>query len=255
MKKLLLKIKLYFDQKKYKVILNDRQHLTDYEKNQFIPELKSRLNVLKKYFNEIITLCDIQKKSPVFNQAVQAILNPNNFKPDPDSPQEILSEKFFNDIKKISKEQGIDDVETMLKKYKNITSIKELGLFVTDLNNFCSALIGINNNLLLYKIETYPYLTNIKTGQTVITHPPQYSITIEPFQILVTNIVSVAKGTSETILEWHKYAQKLKSQYLDLYTNKFSINIHILTIFLAISLSVFFLVASDPFNLYKKMQS
>lgn len=261
MKKLLLELKQYFDRKRYEVILNDRQHLTDYEKDQLIPELKLRLNVLKGYFSEIISFCDVQKNSPVFTQAVQAIINPGGFRPDRDSPQETPAENFFNDIKRVAKEQGIDDVESMLEKYKKIENVKQLGLFINDLNNFCSALVGINNKLLLYKISAYPYLENIKTGQTVATHPPQYNITIEPFQILVTNIVGVAKATSETIHEWHKFAQKLKSQYLNLYTNRLSIKntklvlfIYILTIILAVSLSAFFLFANDPFNLYKENQ-
>jgi hypothetical protein len=252
MKKLISKLKQYRNRKRYEVILNDRQHLTDYERNQLIPELKCRLSILKEYFNEVINLCDIQKNSEVFNQAVFSVINPNNFESDPHNPKEAPAEKFFNGIKEVAQTQGVDDIDEVLKKYSTIENIKQLGLFLTEVNNFCSALVVINNNLFLYKIETYPYLTNVKTGQIMATHPPQYTITIEPFQILVTNIVGVSKATSETIHEWHKYALKLKVQYLDLYTTKFSINIHILTIILAVSLSAFFLVASDPFNLFKE---
>ena len=252
MKKLISKLKQYRDRKRYEVILNDRQHLTDYEKNQLIPELKCRLSILKGYFNEVIKLCDVQKNSDVFNQAVLSVINPNNFESDPQSPGETPAEKFFNGIKEVAQTQGVNDTDEILQKYSTIENIKQLGLFLTEVNNFCSALAVIKNDLLLYKIETYPYMTHVKTGQTAALPPTQYTITIEPFQILVTNIVGVAKATSESILEWHKYALKLKAQYLDLYTTKFSVNIHLLTIILAFSLSAFFLVASDPFNLYRE---
>jgi len=252
MKKIISKLKQYRDRKRYEVILNDRQHLTDYERNQLIPELKCRLSVLKGYFNDVINLCDIQKNSEVFNKAVISVINPGNFESDPGSPTETPAEKFFNGIKEVAQKQGVDDIDEILKKYSTIENIKQLGLFLTEVNNFCSALAIVNNSLLLYKIESYPYMTNVKTGQIAVIPPTQYAITIEPFQILVTNIVGVAKATSETINEWHKYALKLKVQYLNLYTSRFSVNIHILTIILAVSLSAFFLVASDPFNLYKE---
>lgn len=247
--------------KDYDIILQDRTHLTDYEKDQLIPELKLRLKALKQYFNEIINLCAVQKDSPVFNQAVQSVINPQGMSIDPKNLQKNVSESFFGDIGNVAKTQGVDDIEKILKEYEIIEDVKHLGLFLNEVNFLCSSLVAVNNSLLLYKIETYPYLTNVKTGQTAVTYPPQYTITIEPFQILVTNIVGVAKATSETIHEWHKYALKLKSQYLDLYTNRLSIKnaklvlfIHILAIFLAISLSAFFLSANDPFNLYKENQ-
>lgn len=253
------KLQLYRDKKRYEVILHDRFYLTDYEREQLIPELKSRLNVLKGYFREIIDLCDIQKNSGVFNQAVLSIINPNNFEADPNSPQRTPAEEFFNGIKEVAQTQGVDDIDEILNNYSTIENTKHLGNFLTEVNNFCSALAVVNNNLLLYKIETYPYLTNVKTGQTAVTFPPQYTITIEPFQILVTNIVGVAKATSETINEWHKYAMKLKLDYLNLYTKRLSIintrwlfGFNILTIILAVSLSAFFLFANDPFNLLKE---
>ena len=68
MKNIILRIQAYREKKRYDIILHDRSHLTDYEKEQLIPELKLRLNVLKQYFNEIIKLCDLQRDSQDFNQ-------------------------------------------------------------------------------------------------------------------------------------------------------------------------------------------
>ncbi len=246
------KIKQYFDRKRYEIILNDRKHLTDYEKDLLIPDIKERLNILKQYFNDVISLCNIQKDSPVFTQAVQSIVNSAGAQLDPKSPQQPVGELFFEKIKELVKTECINDIDKILGKYKTIQDLKNLGLFLTEVNCLCSSFLAINNKLLLFKIETYPYLIDEKTSQTIPAHPRQYYLTIEPFQITVTNIIAIAKATSDTINEWHKYAIKLKSQYLELYTSRFSRNIHILTIILAIVLSALFLVASDPFNLYKE---
>ena len=48
------KLRSLRDKKRYEVILHDRTHLTDYEKDVLIPELKSRLGALKQYFKDII---------------------------------------------------------------------------------------------------------------------------------------------------------------------------------------------------------
>ncbi|MBU1121572.1 MAG: hypothetical protein KKF54_02585 [Candidatus Omnitrophica bacterium] len=261
MKKLIAKINEYFERKRYDVILHDRKHLTDYEKEQFIPDLKDRLNILKQYFSDVIKLCETQRNSRIFTEAAKSIINPTNAAPDLQSPQETIGEKFFDDIKTQVQQQGIDDIDKILKKFKDIQNLKQLGLFLTELNYLCSSLTTINNRLLLYKVETYPYFEDTKTGQVITTHPKEYFLVIEPFQILVTNIVNVAKTTADTITGWRTQALKLKSQYLDLYTNRLSIKntklvlyIQILTIILAIVLSAFFLTANDPFNLYKENQ-
>lgn len=122
--------------------------------------------------------------------------------------------------------------------------------------------MAVKNHLFLYKIEGYPFITDANTGQTFAGHPQQYFLTTEPFQIIINNIMNVAKALSETIHEWHKYNMNLKSQYLSIYVNgltlrntKLILFIQMLTIFLAIALSSFFLIARDPFDLMKKNTS
>ena len=56
-----IKIREYFEKKRNKPFLQGRSILTTYEKEQLIPELKSRLTVLAQYFKDIIRLCDIQR--------------------------------------------------------------------------------------------------------------------------------------------------------------------------------------------------
>ena len=123
-------------------------------------------------------------------------------------------------------------------------------------------IIGHKKSSLLFKIETYPIATHMQTGEVINAQPTQYSVTTEPFQIAIDNIMGIAKATSETIDEWQKYNIKLKLECLSLYTNRISINntrwafyINLLTVLLAISLSVFFLIANDPFNLYKEKRN
>lgn len=249
------------DKKDYDLILHDRIYLTDYERDLLIPELKSRLNVLKLYFKDIINLCDIQKGSPVFIANLNSIINLKAIDAEFKENTQSLADRFFDQIKEQAQTENMDDIDRILNKYQNIDDTKNLGLFLNEVNFLCSSLLAVKNNLFLFKIEAYPLVVDPNTGQTISIQPPQYFITTEPFKIKIDNIISVAKATSESIHEWHKYAMKLKLQYLDLYTNRLSIKnnrlvlfIQILTIFLAIALSAFFLFASDPFNVFKENQ-
>ena len=259
MGKILTNIQEYLDRRRYNVILQDRRHLTDYEKEQLIPELKLRLEALKKYFNEIIRLCDLQRNSREFTQNLDTIINPRGLPGVLQDGGQSIAERFFDEIKAQAQREGVDDIEKILNRHREIHNTKELGLFLNEVNLLCSSLLAVKNNLFLYKIEGYPFVTNVQTGQTISAQPRQYFLTTEPFQITINNIISVASATSGTIDEWHKYAMNLKSQYLDLYINRLSIKnsrwafcINLLTVLLAVALSAFFLIANDPFDLYKK---
>ena len=250
-----------FEKRKYDIIFHDRRQLTDAELEQWIPEIKLKLGAIKKYFNEVIDLCEIQKNSPVFNQAVQAVINPLAMTAAEGSPKETPAAKFFNDIKNNAKSQGVDDVDKILGKFKDIKDIKHLRQFFNEVNMFCLSITTVNNKLLLYKIQAYPFLINEQTNQTLATAPVQYSITIEPFQILVANIVAVAQSASDSISEWVKYQQKVKAQYWELNISRLNVRnaqlalfINFSTVLLAVGLSAVFLFASDPFNLFKDNQ-
>ena len=152
----------------------------------------------------------------------------------------------------------MEDIEATLKLYEDIHDVSKLGLFMNEINLQCSSLMVVKNRLFLYKIQGYPFLTNVKTGETVPGQPIQYSLTTEPFQIIIDNIMGVAKALSDTVHTWHKYNMNLNSKQIDLYMNGLSLRntklvlfIQLLTVILAISLSAFFLIARDPFDLIK----
>ena len=146
------------EKKKYRVILSDRKHLTDFERLQLIPDLKSRLEILKDYFSGIIKICNIQSDSQVFVEAATKVINSLQFHPDENSPQVSLAKKYFGDIAKQSKEQGIDWIDEILEKFQEIHDVNQLILFLNDVSFFCSAMATVRNDLLLYRIETYPYI-------------------------------------------------------------------------------------------------
>ena len=253
---------MYFERKRYGVILNNRRHLTDFEADQLIPDLKNRLAILKKYFQEIINICAIQEESKVFTDAATKIINGLQFQADEHSPQGPIAKQYFNDIKNHSKEQGVGWIDQILNDNKEIITVKQLIQFANEVNFFCSAMATIKNDLLLYKINTYPYITKIKTGETIAAHPQEYYLTIEPFQNYIYNIIEVSKATIDSIQEWNKSTQRLKNQYLELYNTRLSLRntraillINILAIILAVSVSAFFLTANDPFNLYKSNEN
>jgi hypothetical protein len=246
--------------KYYDVIIKDRKELSDYERDQLIPELKSRLDVIKSFFNEIINTCDNHFDYLPFKRNLDDILNPNSL-PSIDN-NDNLSDIFFNEIKRQSQEDFINNIETVLNKYNKIVDFKSLGLFMTEVNFLCSVLMNTKNILFLYKIVGYPNVKNLQTGEIKSNRPAQYELTIEPFQIAIDNIFQVAKSTSETIHEWHKQVMQSKTQFVDLYNagiklrnSKLILFIQILTIILTISLSFFFSLAKDPFNLVKENSS
>ena len=260
MKNLMSKIQKYRLKKRYKSILQDRIHLTDYERDQFIPELKSRLRVLVQYFKDIITICENHKNSRLFVDNLSSIINPHGLRSSGIDDQG-LSERFFDEVKKQAQVENIDDINRILKEYENIEEVGQLGLFLNEINLLCSSLIEVKNRLFLFKIESYPHILNQRTGETIANIPEQYYLTIEPFQIAIQNIASVCKATSESIHGWHKQTMNIKSQFFDLYNNKITLRnnrlillIQIIIIFLAIALSSFFLSANDPFNLFKENQ-
>lgn len=259
MNSLIETIKSYFEKRKFDIVYHDRKRLTENERDQWIPEIKLKLKAIRKYFNEIIELCDVQQNSPLFNQAVMAIINPNSFKADSGCPDKTPAEKFFGEIRERVKEDGVKPIDEILLKFKDIQDTKQLKEFFNEVNMFCLSIATVNNKLLLYYVQAYPYMIEEKTGRTISTFPPQYEITTKPFDILVANIVGVAKATSDSILEWVRYSEKIKNQYWDLQINRLNVKnsklalyINFSTVLLAIFLSVFFLVANDPFNLLKE---
>jgi len=248
--------------KKYNdVIIKGRKELSDYERDQLIPELKSRLEVIKSFFNKIINTCDSHFNYTPFKQNLETIINPNSFHSI--NNNDTLSDNFLNEIKRQSQEDFINNIESILNKYNSIIDFKSLGLFMTEVNHLCSVIINTKNTLLLYKIEGYPIIKDLNTGEINLPRPIKYELTTEPFQVTIDNIFLVAKATSETINEWHKQeVMQSKRQFVDLYiagiklkNSRLILFIQILTIILAISLSAFFLFANDPFNLMKDNSS
>jgi hypothetical protein len=252
------KTKNYFEKRRYEVILRSRKHLTEYEQGQLIPELKSRLKVLKQYFYDIIRICDEQKNSPLFTANLHTIINPENLNPAQSNLQD-LSNQFFDGIKGQAQTENIDDINNILGQFENINDVNTLGLFINEVNLLCSSLLAVKNRLFLFRIDAYPHLVDMRKGDIITDQPKQYFLTIEPFQIAIDNIASVAKATSDTVHEWHKQTMKQKTLYLDFYNRKLSIKsnryiifIQILTIVFAVTLSAFFLLSSDPFSQFKK---
>lgn len=247
--------------KRYKAILQDRMHLTDYERGQLIPELKSRLGVLNQYFSDIIRICENQRDSRLFKENLNSIINPKGLSSSSEVDAQCLSERFFDAVKNQAQIENIDDINRILKEYENIEDVRRLGLFLNEVNLLCSSLLEVKNRLFLFKIEAYPHILDKRTGQTIADIPHQFYLTTEPFQISIQNIASVCKATSETVHEWHRQTMNMKSQFLNFLSNKTTLRnnrlilfIQILAIFLAIVLSAFFLSANDPFNLIKTNQ-
>ncbi len=124
MNNLISKIKKYRLKRRYKTILQDRIHLTDYERDQLIPELRSRLGVLIQYFSDIITICENQRNSRLFVENLSSIINPKGL-PSSEIDAQGLSERFFDGVIKQAQVENIDDINRILKEYENIEEVEK----------------------------------------------------------------------------------------------------------------------------------
>ena len=136
------------EKKEYDVILRGRRFLTDYEKELLIPELKLKLEALKRRFSEIIQLCEVQKGLKGFTENIHLIINPSAL---PSNANESIAENFFNGIKAQAQEEGVDDINRILNQHKDIKNVKEFLKFLTDVNILCSSLLVIKNRLCCLK--------------------------------------------------------------------------------------------------------
>ncbi|MGO9021704.1 MAG: hypothetical protein ACLQVJ_25490 [Syntrophobacteraceae bacterium] len=236
----------------YDVLLRDRTHLTDYEQEFLIPDLKYKLSVINERFADIVSICNTNKQSDTFVNALDTIIANRN-------TSKHHATQFFEQIAQQAQDEYIDTINTLLSKYNIIPDFLTLGRFMTEVSLICSSLLALNNILFAYKLAAYPTISHLESGQSASLKPAQYIITTEPFQVDIDNIVSVANVTSASIQTWHTHNMKLKNQYVQLYTTHISLKnstrifvVQLLTIVLAISLSAFFLFSRDPLSLMKE---
>jgi len=238
--------------------IQDRVHLTDYERTQLIPWLKTRLIALCEYFEDIINICDQHMESELFLDNVAKAINPSNVLP-AEGTLENPAKDYFKVVRKQAKEENVDDINRILEAYSEIDDINKLNLFLNEINLLCSSLVAVKNRLFLSKLDVYPHLTNLRTGEIGTHIPAHYYLTIEPFQISIGNIVSICEATSQSVHKWHEETLQIKARNFELMSsrntlrnNRLILWIQIFSIFLAISLSSLFMTGADPLNLFKE---
>ncbi len=131
MRNLILKFKNYRLKKRYEIFLQDRIQLSDYEKKQLIPEIKSRLKVLIEYFQNIISICERQRGSRFFMENLDSIINPLGLT-SPQGNTQSLGQRFFDEVMNQAQTENIDDINRILREYECVENTGELGLFLNS---------------------------------------------------------------------------------------------------------------------------
>lgn len=195
----------------------------------------------------------------LFVQSVSEIVNPDALPPS-EHTQKNPAALFFEAVKGQVNMEDIPQIDEILAKSDLITNTTELGLYLNEISVLCSSFINTENRLFLYKINIYPHVTDISTGEVVSKIPTQYFLTTEPFRILLDNIVGVCNATVKSIDYWRKDTLKLEKRRFEAETsrntvrnNRLLLIFQILSILLAISLSMFFLTSADPLGQQKKI--
>lgn len=248
-------------EKRFRDLLQDRVHLTDYERDALIPEIRSRVEVLRDYANDIIRVCDTQKDLPGFTENLEALINPHGLSAATEGLG-TLAQRYWAEVRDQTQREYVDDVDELLQNYDSIDDFQTLGAFLTAVNYLCSTFLAVKSRLLLYRIQAYPIVTQVATGQTAAAKPSSYDLATEPFRVILDNVQGVCQATSETIVNWHQETLKLKARFFEYENSRVTrrnnhlvLIIQILTIGIAVALSTFFLTASDPLGLIKRNRS
>ncbi|MBF0103728.1 MAG: hypothetical protein HQM16_00245 [Deltaproteobacteria bacterium] len=116
----------------------------------------------------------------------------------------------------------------------------------------------VNNKLFLFNLQIFPHAVNLRTDEVVLTEPLEFNLTIKPFEVTLSNIISVAKATADTIHVWHQQFMEGKTRFLEHYghhvslrNNRLVLLIQVVALIFGVALSAFFLTANDPFDLAK----
>lgn len=242
---------------KFAPILGVRTELTDYEQDFLVPGIRGRLETLLEYSNWIIETCKQHEDDVAFANILGSLLNPNKLPVGNWSGAQV-AKKYFDDVRAMIVDQYCVPICACLKKHQDVNSPKQLANFCMDAQLIANSIVQIKDKWLLYSLTGFPYVVETNTGQVAFDEPRQLQMMLLPFKGALGNINGVAQSISDNIHEWHKENLKWKSELVSYHINRVNLRNNVvlllfqtLTVFGAVALSAFFLLANDPFQLMK----
>ena len=149
-----------------------------------------------------------------------------------------------------------------LKKHASVDSPKELANFCMDAQLISNSIVQVKEKWLFYSLSGFPYVIETATGQVAFDEPKQLQMILLPFKGALGNIYGVAKSVTDNVHEWHRENLKWKSDLVGYHTSQVNLRNNVIllifqtmTVFAAIALSAFFLIANDPFQLLRQNRS
>lgn len=232
-----------------------RTNINDYERDLLLPALKERMVGLKGYFEEVVKECESNMNNETFGSMIISITQQGVQAPRyvtaQTAPLEVAN-KFFRDVKNQCVAEFLEPINTLLESFNDNPNLKEFGAVLNKVNHICSIAIQSSDYLFMYRFNTFISLHEKKSGELKSVMPLEYEAITMPFKNITSNIVLLCKGTTDTIGSWHKEVMEWKTKTLELETSKLNRQNQLLTILVALVLSLLFFSLNDP---YQKWQT
>jgi len=222
--------------RKYKELLEWRDELNDYEKNQLIPALKYRMISLKEDSARIVEICN-EEDAKVFGAILLQLMKYRGV-PINETTAAVEAQKYFDGIRKLVQEQFVDDLDKIIKHYDAIKDLKDFVSVLNETNHFCASVTETKDKLFFYNIQHALVIQNVNTLDTAVFEPNTLNVIWMPFRVIAENMYSVAKSTSETIDHWHKEQMQWKTGYLNLKAHQVQLRNQLVTIIFAIVIAL-----------------
>jgi hypothetical protein len=243
-------------QARFRVLTEWREELNGFEQDLLLPEVRSRMELMLKYFDKLVADCEEQRESAEWAALVESVLNPPGS--DPQGHEQASPEMYFGALIPQLQSNYIDPIKAVLPKLHDVGTLRALGTALNEVNLICESVTGVHEVLLKFKMRGIAIVRDVATGQTVVQPPRELHLIMLPFEQILGQLVMLASSTADSLKAWRHGEAQAKPKFLELENARTSLAnntrvlwVNIATVLVAVVLSAFFLVAADPFSLAK----
>ena len=224
-----------------------RTFISDHEVDVLVPHLYSSVQALQKFFIDITGVCDIHVNDITFGSALLNVVHDkiiqDHFKNKIPSP-EAIANQYFSATKSLVEREYLQPINAFLEKYKShsdFETIKELSVFMNELNFLTSVILESRDKFLIYSLQTWVSKHNAATKNLVDLVPTEAMVIAMPFKVAGENIIVISEAIRGNIQTWHKEGLEARTHILSFRVAKYSIWANVTAIVTAIAISFLFL--------------